>query len=110
MLGLPIAREARPAYRQLFENSAGMVFLRRSDRRLAPLGELDADDARAADDHCVASCVDWYGNARPIFLNGRTFALMGYELVEGALDRASIREVGRVSFAPGAGRLERAAR
>ena len=28
--------------------------------------------------------MDWYGNARPIFIGDRTFALLGYELVEGA--------------------------
>jgi len=44
--------------------------------------------------------VDWYGNARPIFLRGRTFALLGYELVEGREDDGRIRELRRVSFAP----------
>jgi hypothetical protein len=48
--------------------------------------------------------VDWYGNARPIFLRPRTFALLGYELVEGELERGRIREVGRVNFAPPARR------
>ena len=50
------------------------------------------------------SCVDWYGNARPIFLGGRVFALLGYELVEGRLSgsgpREQIEERRRVSFAP----------
>jgi len=100
VLGLPIARPAREGYRQLFENSAGMTFLRRTDRRFIPLGELDATSEGITDDACVASCVDWYGNARPIFLNGRTFALLGYELVEGTLGDMAIKEVGRVSFAP----------
>ncbi len=31
---------------------------------------------------CETSCVDWYGNTRPIFLRDRAFALMGSELVE----------------------------
>lgn len=100
VLGLPIARPARPGYRQLFENSAGMTFLRRTDRRFIPLGEIDAASEGIADDSCVASCVDWYGNARPIFLHGRTFALLGYELIEGSLTKTAIRETGRVSFAP----------
>ena len=46
------------------------------------------------------SCVDWYGNARPIFYRGRVFALMGYELVEGSIDKGRMREVGRTSFLP----------
>jgi hypothetical protein len=44
--------------------------------------------------------VDWYGNARPIFLRGRVLALMGYEIVEGAMEGGRIRERRRVSFAP----------
>ncbi|HEU0134169.1 MAG TPA: hypothetical protein VFR28_05050, partial [Allosphingosinicella sp.] len=58
------------------------------------------DDGEVRDDGCQASCVDWYGNARPIFWGGRTFALLGYELVEGELAGGRIREVGRISFAP----------
>jgi len=44
--------------------------------------------------------VDWYGNSRPLFLRGRVFALMGYEIVEGRLGRGGISELQRVSFAP----------
>jgi hypothetical protein len=99
-IGLPVARRADPALRRFFGSSAAMLFLRREQRRLAPAGELDAETKGVADDSCQASCVDWYGNARPIFLGGRTFALLGYELVEGELRRGRIREVGRISFAP----------
>jgi hypothetical protein len=66
-----------------------------------PLGELGSSELRSANDNCRASCVDWYGNARPIFLRGRTFALMGYELVEGEITQRSIQERRRISFAPG---------
>lgn len=100
VLGLPVAREARPGYKQLFENSAAMVFLRRANRKFIGLGELDASSEGIRDDNCQASCVDWYGNARPIFLGKRTFALLGYEIVEGEVQPAAIREVRRVSFAP----------
>jgi hypothetical protein len=48
--------------------------------------------------------VDWYGNARPIFLRGRILALMGYELVEGEVAEGAMREVRRASFAPEAAR------
>jgi beta propeller domain-containing protein len=99
-VGLPVARRADPAFARFFGSSAAMVFLRRQERRLAPAGELAARSEGVADDGCQASCVDWYGNARPIFLGGRTFALLGYELVEGELARGRIREVGRISFAP----------
>jgi Beta propeller domain len=101
-LALPVARAARPGASQLIESSAAITFLRRVDREFAALGELFADDDRVVDDKCQASCVDWYGNARPIFLRNRTLALMGYELVEGDLTDNGIKETRRVNFAPGA--------
>jgi PAS domain-containing protein len=100
VLGLPVARPAREAFRQLFENSASMVFLRRANGRFLPLGELPAQPESAINDNCHASCLDWYGNARPIFINARVFALMGYELVEAAIVGNGIREIGRINFAP----------
>jgi hypothetical protein len=100
VLGLPVARAARPAWRHLVESSAAILFLRRANRKFLGLGELNAEEARVVDDGCKASCVDWYGNARPIFLRGRVFALMGYEVVEGELGERSIREIGRFNFAP----------
>jgi hypothetical protein len=51
-------------------------------------------------DGCRASCVDWYGNSRPLFLRNRVFALMGYEIVEGRLASGRITELTRISFAP----------
>jgi hypothetical protein len=99
-LGLPVARRADPKLARFFGSSAAMLFLRRDQRRLARAGELEAETKGVADDNCQASCVDWYGNARPIFLGGRIFALLGYELVEGELVRGRIREVARTSFAP----------
>lgn len=99
-VGLPVAKRAEPSVARFLGSSAAMVFLRRDDRRLSPAGELEAETRNAVDDDCQASCVDWYGNARPIFLGGRTFALLGYELVEGRLQRGRMREIGRTSFAP----------
>jgi hypothetical protein len=80
--------------------SAAMQFLRRRERRLADAGALAARAAAGGDDGCQASCVDWYGNARPIFLGTRTFALLGYELVEGRLADGRVREVGRLDYSP----------
>jgi hypothetical protein len=99
-IGLPISLPARPGYRQLFESSAAILFLRNDALRLSTLGELGAQPEKAVDDQCRASCVDWYGNARPLFIRGRVFALLGYELVEGKLDNASMVEIRRISYAP----------
>jgi len=99
-LGLPVQRPGRPGYKHLFENSAAILFLRNESLRWQELGELAAKAEGASDDNCRASCVDWYGNARPLFIRGRVFALLGYELVEGRLDDGRIRETRRTNFAP----------
>lgn len=105
-IGLPVRGQSRPGYEHLFEESASILFLRNRDAAFRELGELTARPADAADG-CVVSCVDWYGNSRPLFLRGRIFALLGYELVEGELRDGRMREVRRVSFSPGStGRTE----
>jgi hypothetical protein len=99
-LGLPISLPARPGYRHLFESSAAILFLRNDGLHFEEVGELTARSDKAVDDACRASCVDWYGNARPIFFHGRVLALLGYEIVEGILDDGRIRELRRVNYAP----------
>ncbi len=101
IVGLPIVGGGRPGYRQLREGSAAVLFLRNEDLLLGELGELTAKPEVKQKDNCRASCVDWYGNARPLFLKNRVFALMGYEIVEGRLGYDDISELRRVSFAPG---------
>jgi hypothetical protein len=86
----------------LRHGSAAVTFLRNDGLMLTELGDLAAgtNGNGGGDDACAASCVDWYGNARPVFLRGRVFALLGYELVEGRIAGGAIREVRRTSFAP----------
>jgi hypothetical protein len=106
-LGLPISRPSRPGYRHLFESSAAILFLRNDSLQFEVVGELGARSERAVDDACRASCVDWYGNARPLFVRGRVLALLGYEIVEGFKDDGRIHEMRRVNFAPRASDITR---
>ena len=99
LLGLPIAREGRAGYRHLIEGSAAVIFLRNDRLTFKEVGELEAGTA-STNDGCRASCVDWYGNARPLFLRNRIFALLGYEIVEGSIDNDRIRETRRLSYSP----------
>ncbi|HWO89474.1 MAG TPA: beta-propeller domain-containing protein [Gemmatimonadales bacterium] len=99
VLGLPVREQRLPGYRHLIEGSASIVFLRNTGRRFTELGLLVAGAVRNVNDNCRASCVDWYGNARPIFARGRIFALLGYELVEGVIAEGELRELQRVNFA-----------
>ena len=100
ILGLPIRGEGAPGYAHLRQGSASILFLRNRPARFEELGELAAAAGGSGDDGCRASCVDWYGNARPLFLRGRIFALLGYEIVEGRLEGGAIRESRRISYAP----------
>lgn len=95
IVGLPILSQAASD-----DGSASVLYLRNRALALAPMGRLSARADGAIDDACRASCIDWYGNARPIFIGSRVFALLGYELVEGRVAGARISERRRVDFAP----------
>jgi hypothetical protein len=105
LLGLPFIRSGAQDRRAFKRNSSGVVFLRHKypDQgeffgKLSEAGILAAAEKREIDDHCIASCADWYGNARPLFINDRIFALMGYEIVEGRIENNRIQEVRRINF------------
>lgn len=98
LLGLPVMRGSDDGTRFL-GSAASILYLRRAARDLSLAGTLDARPGQR-DDHCLASCVDWYGNARPVFFGNRIFALMGYELVEGRWQDGKIREKTRIDFTP----------
>jgi Beta propeller domain len=119
MLGLPVLAPGTRRRGGVYagaQGSASVLFLRCRDLRFTALGQLHAQDGTARDDGCQASCVDWYGNARPIFLGDRVLALMGYEIVEGRIEGTGWRgepdapshsgerivESRRIHFAPNA--------
>lgn len=97
LIGLPIRKENTTS--ELFSSSASVFFLAVDDQ-FTPAGELSSSTLKDENDSCLASCVDWYGNSRPVFWRNRIFALLGYELVEGTLAEGMIKEVGRLNFAP----------
>jgi len=82
--------------------SAAVLYLHNLALRLGRMGSLDSRATANIDDGCKASCVDWYGNARPIFVGDRIFALLGYELVEGRINGGTMTERRRANFAPAA--------
>lgn len=99
LLGLPIVGGERGG-----RGAASIVLLRQRGVSFTGLGALEANAGGQRDDGCKASCVDWYGNARPIFLGERVLALLGYEIVEGQLDSRGwnerIEERRRINFGP----------
>jgi beta propeller domain-containing protein len=99
VLGLPVRKGGEAGVAHLTQGSASILFLRNTNGRLEEIGKLASHDSDGAD-ACKASCVDWYGNARPIFLGGRTFALLGYEVIEGRAAGATMNEVARINYFP----------
>jgi hypothetical protein len=103
VLGLPIRGANSQGFAEIWQGSsvatapASVLFLDVNDRTFTEIGSLAAR-SESVDDRCIASCADWYGNARPIFWRGRVFGLLGYELVEGRLEGGRIRETQRTNF------------
>ncbi len=105
VLGLPVSRAGTgPVDPETQERPTleTITYIRRSSLgRLGEIGSLDATPLNGRiDDGCVASCYGWYGDARPIFLGDRIFALLGYEVIEGRERNGRVREVRRVDMTP----------
>ncbi|MCP5468824.1 MAG: hypothetical protein H7A32_06105, partial [Deltaproteobacteria bacterium] len=97
-LGLPVRGRGQPGYSHLTQDSASILFLKHQNLQFQNMGELYSHLNERPNDGCKASCVDWYGNARPLFLKGRVFALLGYEIVEGKIDSDHLYEKQRVDY------------
>ncbi|HEV7704110.1 MAG TPA: hypothetical protein VGO46_07435, partial [Gemmatimonadaceae bacterium] len=103
VLGLPVRGAGKAGWVHLFEGSMSVLYLGNSGESFTELGALSSRVGTSESenaDACKASCVDWYGNARPLFAHGRVFALLGYELVEGHMKDGRLIEDRRVDFAP----------
>ena len=95
----PRARVRRGLGWAITEDSDLSFIALRPGQILSPLGELGVSGRKPAPGYtCEVSCIDWYGNARPIFTGGRVFALMGSQLVEGRVRGGRVVEIGRVDM------------
>jgi hypothetical protein len=112
LMGLPTVALAKDSPRWWFRSAASDVSFLAVDRRgsLASAGPLTTGVKQVPGDYgigdqaipgyeCEVSCIDWYGNTRPIFTDGRVFALTGAELIEGRMEGGTIREVRRLLVA-----------
>ncbi|WP_434480450.1 beta-propeller domain-containing protein [Gemmatimonas sp.] len=100
LLGIPVRPQGAPGYSHLFESSSAVLFLRKTRDRFTQVGLLRPIPASAVDDACRTSCVDWYGNSRPIFIGQRVMALLGHELVDGREVGGVLRETSRALLTP----------
>ncbi|MDM5178201.1 hypothetical protein PO883_13465 [Massilia sp. DJPM01] len=88
MVGLPLVEMHQP---DAPEAAVSVVYLRNTALKLRELGTLKA---QSGERHDAGAGV------LPLFVQGRVFALMGDELVEGKLKNGRLREVRRLDLAP----------
>jgi hypothetical protein len=113
LLGLPTVVRVGDSDRYMWRSTASDLSFLALDAQgqLQPLGALEARSENGnewgyeevePDDpsvySCQVSCVDWYGNSRPLFTGGRVFGLTATELVEGRVSRGRIGEVQRIDL------------
>ena len=110
LMALPVDKELEGFDFYYLGSATAMVYLDRKGGNLRPVGELgstpDANAIAAAEamqkldeaGECKASCTDWYGNSRPIFIGDRILALMGDQIIEGELVGGQIVELRRLNF------------
>jgi hypothetical protein len=100
LIGIPTAPRILESGRHVWRSGASDIsYLSREGWTLRPAGELLRSEAPPRSDYrCEVSCIDWYGNSRPIFTGGRIFALIGTELVEGRLAEGRVRELRRLDL------------
>lgn len=80
-----------------FVYSPSVLFLHHDGAGVRAIGELAATVPPGTE---CPYCGGSFDYARPVFLRGRTFALVGGELVEGTMEGDRIRELRRIRFAP----------
>lgn len=101
LIGLPTVAAVRESFRWVFRSDASDVSFLTLDAagELRAAGDLRGGEKSEHESYeCEVSCVDWYGNTRPIFLGDRIFGLSGAELIEGVLDGGTIREIARLNI------------
>jgi hypothetical protein len=104
MLGVPtVNREEQSGGYWWYSDVSDLSFLGFDPKgRLADAGLIAAtpeDEVKTGEGYdCEVSCIDWYGNARPIFLGGKVYGLMATELVEAEVVGGKVAERRRVDL------------
>jgi hypothetical protein len=80
-------------------NTSDISFINVSPTALTEAGRFTVNGREPSNGYqCEVSCIDWYGNARPIFTGGRIFGMMGTELVEGRMERGQMQTIHRLDL------------
>ncbi len=90
--GLPVVNSGATGGSGWGNGIANIAFFRlETEGKIAASGVISSGNAPSV---CETSCIDWYGNTRPVFLGARAFALMGSELTEIAVDATAATPMG----------------
>jgi hypothetical protein len=80
-------------------DTSDISFIKVSPTALTEAGRFTVNGREPSNGYrCEVSCIDWYGNARPIFTGGRIFGMMGTELVEGRMERGEMQTIHRLDL------------
>ena len=89
-LGLPVINGQQ--FDWLNQSSAIAFFRVNQAGEIIKWGEATSGDQSELS--CSSSCVDWYGNTRPLFLKNRVYALMGGEVSEYLVNDGEVDLIG----------------
>lgn len=96
LVGLPILTLRADQTAWWGHGLSNVAFMRvAADDSMKLLGSVESGKDTSI---CQSSCVDWYGNTRPIFLKNRMFALMGHEMAEIKLEGDALTQAARVQM------------
>ncbi len=101
IFGIPTVVREKTKYRWYsYSETSNLSFMTfDANLKMTDAGQLKASEDPVHPDYdCEVSCIDWYGNTRPIFMDGRTFALSATELIEGRLAGGQMTELARVNL------------
>jgi len=105
LIGLPTVTRSEESERWWWWSASSDLSYLATDTegKLSKAGDLiaarrDPGEESPTGYECEVSCVDWYGNARPIFTGGRVLALVNSELIEGVLENGTVKEVARIDL------------
>jgi hypothetical protein len=101
IMAVPTTESVFDAGRWVWRSEASDLSFLTRDRNgnLSRAGDLQVKADKPMEGYrCEVSCIDWYGNTRPIFYDGRIFGLLGAELVEARLEGGQMREMQRLNI------------
>lgn len=101
VFGLPTGMRTGERSRYGFDETQDQVTYFTADKSLSLRTPGSLQGNRLPDNaayKCEVSCVDWYGNTRPIFYDNRMFALIGREFAEGRIEDGRVVELARLDL------------